>query len=784
MSTNDIKDIADAIRTKTGDSNKMTLNSMVTAVNTLSNAQDGEAIVLGDIVDEVNLKTGLNDTNVSSEQLVLDIASIATNVKDAPDYVRDEAERVAAIVKTLQTDKSVSFIAITDSHIGTSAQSIESVTHAAQGAGIIAGMVPIDFTAILGDTVTGSAGDNLQTHLGNLINSLRALAPAAPTLRLVGNHDANPYNASSFIAAKDVYNRIGRFTTAATKPNNETDRGYFYYDIEDKSMRVICLNSADMKDANINALTEYQSDGHHISAKQFEWLIGALDMTGKNGWNVIILSHHPLHWYGSMPKVLTILDAYVAGSSGNITADSTTVSYNFAGKNAAKLIGTFHGHTHNFISGKVGTADIVRVGTPNACYGGNNSYGSSSYTEDFRSKYGEVSTYGKTAKSAKDTSFCVYTIDTEAEVIHATCYGAGYDRTVSYGGSEWYTVTSNLTGVFIDNITASIEGGTAYMATLSVGKNYTINNVVITMGGVDVTKNVYANGVINIPQVTGNIVIIATASGFTNLIDTIGYDQNVRLSTSSGDNRDATGYVTTGYIDLTNIPDSTSGIPFIVRATGADFRTANNNLCCYVWYKADKSFHNAGYLNVYSSGSFGISFDDDGGVTFAMSRDPEVGYVRLTGYGNGEDLIVTLNEEIADPIPDSGVDVTNYTNKIYTSITSDGSVYNWTGYKSGYRISTSSGNESAASSMTVTGFIPITSGKIVRVKDIDLTSGDSTYGIYNSSFAKDSTGYCNTLFSTADANGVRKWTATFTGYIRISGAFGDNPIITVDEEIV
>lgn len=751
------------------------------------------------IADEIRLKTHLSD-DIGLDQMAIDVASIATDTNDAPDYVREEAKRVASIVDGLQTDSSISFIAITDSHIGTGTQIIDSVTHAAQGAGIISGLVPIDFTAILGDTVTGGANDDLETHLGNLTRSLRALSHAAPTLRLVGNHDANPYNKASYISASETYMRIGRFTTIATKPSVDVDRGYFYYDLVEKKMRVICLNSSDMKDADINALVEFQSDGHHISSDQFRWLVSALDMSGKNGWSVIVLSHHPIHWYGSMPKVLTILDAYVAGNSGSVTADGETISYNFSGKNTARLICTFHGHTHNFIHGTAGTSGIPRMGTPNAGFGGNNSYGSSSYGDDFRAKYGETETYGKTAGTAKDTAFCVYTIDTEAEVIHATCYGAGYDRTISYGAAKWYTVTSSLTSVSIDNATTSIEGGTSYTATLSVKTNYTIGSVIVTMGGVDVTSSVYANGVISIPEVTGDIVITAVASGYTNLIDTIGYDQGVRLSTSDGGNRTQAGYVSTGFIDLTGVPDSTSGKPFTVRTRGVDFRTANNNLCCYVWYKADKSFKNSGYLNPYSSGDLGISFDDDGNMVFTMTKAPDISYVRLTGYGNGEDLIVTLNEEIPDgsevpdipePEPDiPDVPTVSYTNQIYESIDKNGSVYNGgKGYKENTRVSTSSGNESSATGMTITGFINLAAIKdkgphILRIKDIDLTSGNSTMATYDTSFTFKTGFYCNNYLGAADANGVRSVSISQdAGYIRVSGAFGSNPIITIDEEI-
>lgn len=156
------------------------------------------------------------------------------------------------------------------------------------------------------------------------------------------------------------------------------------------------------------------------------------------------------------------------------------------------------------------------------------------------------------------------------------------------------------------------------------------------------------------------------------------------------------------------------------------------------------------------------------------------GIDRIWDYVNGLEVDGETSDE-----PDTPTD--GYTNQIPISVGTDGNVYNGTGYKAGYRLSTSSGNESAAAGMTVTGFIPVNPSSVVRAKDIDMTSGNSTYAVYNSSFTKATSGYCDGDWTSADANGVRSYTlngSTNFAYIRVSGAFGDNPIITVDEEIV
>ena len=74
-----------------------------------------------------------------------------------------------------------------------------------------------------------------------------------------------------------------------------------------------------------------------------------------------------------------------------------------------------------------------------------------------------------------------------------------------------YTVTNTLTNVVTSNSqTTALEGG-EYRATLTPYRWYTMDSVNVTMGGVDITTNVYRNGSLYIPEITGNIVITATA---------------------------------------------------------------------------------------------------------------------------------------------------------------------------------------------------------------------------------------------------------------------------------
>jgi hypothetical protein len=74
-----------------------------------------------------------------------------------------------------------------------------------------------------------------------------------------------------------------------------------------------------------------------------------------------------------------------------------------------------------------------------------------------------------------------------------------------------YTITNELVNVKSSNSTSSVNEGASYTATLTADDGYEISNVVVTMGGADVTASVYANGVITIASVTGNVEIIASA---------------------------------------------------------------------------------------------------------------------------------------------------------------------------------------------------------------------------------------------------------------------------------
>ena len=129
--------------------------------------------------------------------------------------------------------------------------------------------------------------------------------------------------------------------------------------------------------------------------------------------------------------------------------------------------------------------------------------------------------------------------------------------------AQTYSVTNNLTNCTTNNSTTQAGVNESYTATITANSGYKLDGATVSvkMAGSDITSTAYSNGVINIPTVTGVIVIqIAAAEipSYTNQIpiskdasgnvfNGTGYKEGYRLN-SSGAEVAADGYVVTGYM--------------------------------------------------------------------------------------------------------------------------------------------------------------------------------------------------------------------------------------------
>lgn len=129
------------------------------------------------------------------------------------------------------------------------------------------------------------------------------------------------------------------------------------------------------------------------------------------------------------------------------------------------------------------------------------------------------------------------------------------------------------------------------------------------------------------------------------------------------------------------------------------------------------------------------------------------------------------------------------TNILTTAIDTDNSSFNGgLGYKSGYRLS-ASGAESAFADYSVSGYIPVSIGDVIRVVNIGDVTGYSIYMYaYNAAFAV-SGGSLAALNPVTSGHGCQIISAKITGssvkYIRFAfnSNMASNVIVTKNEKI-
>lgn len=324
---------------------------------------------------------------------------------DVPDYVRTEAERVAALVQSRQNANTISFILGSDIHgrvglEGVSDQIMATTRHAAQAMEIIRKQVHLDFAGLLGDYLwDGDAVSATNETPEQALEMFRLIheffAPAfagLPQFWAKGNHDILDDDSHvSQLTHEQVFANVGIYNSGAEFNSADRVMGYCYRDFADHRIRVVCMNTT----------KDYVTA---VDTPQLNWLQSVLDV--EDGWKVILLSHVPVDW-----------------SASNSIGYQTVLQF------ADKILCHIHGHTHNYRTGLVGDTTIARVAIPNIDYYRPNTY-------QANASFGEDTNYPKTADSANDTAFCVITIDLAQNKLYADHYGAGYDRVVDLTSGE------------------------------------------------------------------------------------------------------------------------------------------------------------------------------------------------------------------------------------------------------------------------------------------------------------------------------------------------------------
>ena len=91
-------------------------------------------------------------------------------------------------------------------------------------------------------------------------------------------------------------------------------------------------------------------------------------------------------------------------------------------------------------------------------------------------------------------------------------HSAKFNVNVLDDTSETFTITNNLSNAINGNNFTTVPKNSTYSTLIIPNTNYSINNITVTMGGVDISSSCVNNENINIPQVTGNISITASTT--------------------------------------------------------------------------------------------------------------------------------------------------------------------------------------------------------------------------------------------------------------------------------
>ena len=248
------------------------------------------------------------------------------------------------------------------------------------------------------------------------------------------------------------------------------------------------------------------------------------------------------------------------------------------------------------------------------------------------------------------------------ESIKVTMGGKDVTAAVLRGSTDVLrrSVQVNLTKCTSSNKRVYAIDGQSYVTAITADGGHEVSSVKITMGGVDVSAY-YKDGIISIPEVTGDIVIAAKAATqapkYTNVVlsavndkgASMPYQDNHNLS-SSGAPQSGNGYVTTGFIPLAG--NVTNHI-YRIAGSGIEF-SKSDTYSRVAWYDANfallKTVMPAQRID--SSQWFPVSIEE---VNTAMTFQPtesstnvptSAAYFRVSAKGKGANLIITLDEPI------------------------------------------------------------------------------------------------------------------------------------------
>lgn len=483
------------------------------------------------IADAIRSKTGDTD-KISLDEIEATIrGSLAVN--PTPSYIVAEAQRVSALVSS----SNFNMILGSDAHLysGNSNhdKSLVSAQYFGMGTKELQKRSNISCVVLNGDySYMSSTSYNAEQVKRDILLADKALDIGGTQIWCVGNHDwCYGKGVDRMLTSDELYNLIGS-KSDGVKPSVDTNRCYGYVDFPTHKIRVIYLNTNDCRDGIAHGGVTKDSYGQleMISPTQFRWVADVALKFTESGWGVIFVSHHNLDYgYGWFKHFLKMLEAYRDGTNltlwlteyvlnGQTTGHNET--FNFAGMvNRAEIICNIHGHNHNCAESKVSSSSDVepwlwRFCVPNICA---NRYNESATVES-RKYMGEFDENGtpvywyKETGNAKATSFNVVSIDRTNKIINAYIFGAGRDRSMYYG--EYIPVEYSITTA-LTNVVATTSNPTTITEGLSASLAFTASSGYELPDSVTVSGATYnwdkSSGTLTLYNPVGDVSVTVTA---------------------------------------------------------------------------------------------------------------------------------------------------------------------------------------------------------------------------------------------------------------------------------
>ena len=582
-----------------------------------------------------------------------------------PSYWNNAVNTAISTIRGLQEDPDniPLFAYFSDCHIRPNATT-PNPGHTGTLAAMVMNACQIPYAVCCGDSAR-SDGNGL-TEESQMVDCFdaanRNFAPIGwhRLLQTQGNHDgswgtANGKTYTYQMDSTQLYDYIYRKQEAANSHVfGGGDKSYFYVDDTEHKIRIIMLNS-------LWCEMPYNADGTAAFDRQHYFGYGQAQLTWlattalnvESDWVIFIGTHVPpldmyrgesyqeyrTKWTRDIELLRGILSAYENKTtySGSYTKNTSrgegdwanvSVSVNFSGA-LGRIAGFFCGHCHvdTINTGDLPFPVITITSDGDISYDG---------TEENR-------VLGTDNEHAID----FVTINKVTQSVTLTRLGVGASRAYSYKGIVLYAVSNNLTNVTTSNSVASVEGDTAYIATLTVKDGYEKLTVSVKMGGVDITSTAYSNGVVNIAKVTGDIVITASATkkaSYTNLADPTSADwsNDDRLSSSATNKGPGTnpGHVVTNWIDCVQGD--------VIRIKGIDILDGTSGY----------AVHHTTTNTAVKCSSFTQHFTTDANGVIsctvatwvAADTQPNITKLRFSGKltaASANDVIITKNQEIA-----------------------------------------------------------------------------------------------------------------------------------------